>query len=127
MARVTAIGGLPIVKVWHDAGTVVGHSSRTIFLARWYGKPLQYHGQLAGVTWPTKNDYRLAEQAGTPIEDPHTALSRLITEEGAEYFVVTDLDEFEKHYELARLLARFPLRAASNELLVFDLGSPVPR
>jgi 4-amino-4-deoxy-L-arabinose transferase-like glycosyltransferase len=125
IARVTAIGDLPIVTTWLDAGRVVGHSSRSIFLARWYGKPLQYHGQLAGFSWPTQNDYHLAAQAGAPLEEPDKALLRLITEEGAEYFIVTDLDEFEKHDELVRLLFRFPLRAASNELLVFDLRRSV--
>jgi hypothetical protein len=125
IARVTAIGDLAIVSAWREAGRVVSHSSRTVFLARWYGKPLQYHGELAGVRWPSKKELDLAAQAGSQRDESESLLLQRIAE-GAEYFIVTDRVEFERQQGLLRLLTRFPLMAAGPELLVFSLKTPQP-
>jgi 4-amino-4-deoxy-L-arabinose transferase-like glycosyltransferase len=126
IARVTAIGNLPIVEEWRQAGKAVGHSPRTVFLARWYGKPLQYHGALAGTTWPTQDDLDLAARAGEAIQTAEEAVRQQIME-GAEFFVISDRDEFERQQGLVRVLADFPLVMVGEELLVFDLRSPQAR
>ena len=120
IARVTAIGGLPIVDEWRRAGEVVNHSTRTVFLARWYGEPLQYHGELSGILWPSSDDMSFAAREGVPPDTAEHRLQQYIAD-GAEYFVVTDLDDLEEQPDLARMLARFPLVTASEDLLVFDL------
>jgi 4-amino-4-deoxy-L-arabinose transferase-like glycosyltransferase len=125
IARVTAIGDLPIVNEWRLAGEAVGHSSRTVFLARWYGKPLQYHGILAGTKWPVQEEFDLEAKSGAPILDAeHRLLQRVM--EGAEFFVITDRVEFDKQEDLARILSHFPVVAAGEELLVFDLRGTRP-
>ncbi len=47
--RLGSPGAASQVSLFRQVGELVGHSPETIFLARNYGKPLEYHGMLAGV------------------------------------------------------------------------------
>ena len=37
-------------------GNLVAHSTRTVFLAPYYGRPLMYYGELSGRDWPHTYD-----------------------------------------------------------------------
>jgi hypothetical protein len=46
----------------------------------------------------------------------------------AKYFLVTDFEEFDKQVELKkRLLASYPVYAAGDGYLIFDLQNPIPQ
>jgi hypothetical protein len=57
-----------------EIGNIIKHSPRTVFIARYYGMPLQYYGEFSGAPWPVRIDdpfYR------PPDEIEHSVQERL--------------------------------------------------
>jgi 4-amino-4-deoxy-L-arabinose transferase-like glycosyltransferase len=41
-------------KIAQEIGEIVGHSTDTVYLAPYYGMPLEYYGELSGTYWPRR-------------------------------------------------------------------------
>jgi 4-amino-4-deoxy-L-arabinose transferase-like glycosyltransferase len=83
-------------EVAKEIGDLVRHSRRVVFLAPYYGLPLQYNGEFIGHYWPRSITYWLYRKPGEQnrsIEDRIKALRFT-----PEYFVITDFNQFSSHH-----------------------------
>jgi len=105
-----------------EIGNTLNHSTKTIFFARGYGKPLMYHGQLSGVNWPQKEDLFADTLRNKPILTVKERLENIRKKFQSEYFIVTDIDKFNEQKELKSFLGKnFPLLTNKDNYLVYDL------
>ena len=103
-------------------GALVNHSARTLFLAPYYGAPLEYHGELAGIAWPTVGDIRAEQLVGAQPLSAVERLNQYLQEASPEYFIVTDMTEYEAQTDLRTLLStRYPILEQSEDFIIFDL------
>jgi len=109
------------VETAEAVGRAVNHSDRVAYLARHYGLPLEYFGELAGEAWPRA-------LRGWPLVSGHEkprSVEERISSLGfePEYFVITNLREYARHHEdlAVFLAAHAELVAESDEYLVFEL------
>jgi 4-amino-4-deoxy-L-arabinose transferase-like glycosyltransferase len=116
------------VRIAKEIGEAVNHNSRTIFIAKFYGEPLRYYGEFAGLSWPNADDVRQEQLVGRATISVEERLRTLMSKYSAEYFVVADFEEFEAQQDLKQfLIRRFPLVAESSHYLIFDLTSDSKR
>lgn len=110
-----------------EVGAAVSHSTRTLILDR-NSQALRYYGRFAGWYWPDRGEIRANTRWwGEPPMDARARFRSLAEELSPEYFVVTDFSEFEAQEDLKNLLTtRYPVSAAGQGYLVFDLSSGVP-
>lgn len=102
-------------------GESVHHSDRTILLAPNYGKPLEYHGWLAGRSWPSQADTDVGRLQGNPAVAAADRL-KIYQQNRPEFFIVTDAQEFTKQQDLRKILYRlYPVEAYGEDFVVFDL------
>ncbi len=123
-------------RAYAEIGEKVGHSTRVLMLTRHEGFPLMYHGWLSGWLWPNQW-IRAVEEVGLQgIAARQSEQHRFTLDVGRrfeeyaerkpEFFVITDLDEFENAPELGQFLAaRFPLVARGDRYLIYDLRAPL--
>lgn len=99
-------------------GDVVNHSSRVVFLAPYYGMPLQYFGELTGAYWPRSVTYYLKRRG-----EPELTVDERLKGLGftPEYFVITAFGEFERnHADLREYLAqRWELVADTKDYRIY--------
>ena len=107
----------------HAAGDACGHTSHAIFVAPADGNPLMYYGAVAGQPWPSPLDVKAAAKAGHPPVAVGAQLDVAVAE-GADCFIVTDLDQWAAAPELRDRLQRYPVLAQGDGYLVFSLTSP---
>jgi hypothetical protein len=108
-------------EVAQEIGKTVGHSSKTVFLAPYYGRPLEYYGELTGVYWPRGiKDWALKRpgERALSVEERFNAIDF-----SPEYFIITDFEEFEKHHaDLKAFLAKnAPLIVKNDRYLIYRL------
>jgi len=118
------------IKTAREIGKIVNHSTETVFLTSDFGRSLTYHGEFSGLPWPISTSLQEREERGLKIparEELFNPNYLTIRTHGRyikykpEYFIVTDLDEFERQPELRDFLFRnFPL-IAEGDYLIFDL------
>jgi hypothetical protein len=109
-------------------GEAVNHSTRTIFLAAHYGKPLQYHGGIYGLNWPWSGDVRAERLRGERVPSAAERLEELRAQIDAEYFIVAHGRQFREQTELRELLSsNYPILARDPGFLVFDLRAGAGR
>jgi hypothetical protein len=91
------------IEICQAIGTATKHSTRTAYVARNYGRPLEYHGELSGVPWPkARLDGRRGRGSPLSVE----ARLALMTFQ-PEYFIISDLHRFENHHkDLGRWLTQ---------------------
>jgi hypothetical protein len=65
--RQTAVFESPALA--QEIGQLVNHSTATVYLSPFYGRPLEYFGQLSGAYWPRPTSYG--------IYNPHLSDGRL--------------------------------------------------
>lgn len=110
------------VQTAREIGEIVQHSDRTVFLARHYGLPLEYYGELSGIYWPRANIYRLHTK---PIELQRSVEARFamlgIT---PDYFIITDFKEFDTHHADLKVFLREhgTLIAQTDTYLIYRLS-----
>jgi hypothetical protein len=107
-------------EVAKEIGAIVRHSSRVVFLAPYYGLPLQYNGELTGQPWPRSMTHGLY---GKPGEKPRSVEDRLKTLGFTpEYFVITDLYRFTRlHTDLKEWLTNSCfLLAETPQYLIYN-------
>lgn len=98
------------VRDYEAVGRMTGHSRRVVFLSDNWGIPLRYHAGIAGRYWPARFEiemYRPLGSSGIPDIDAAARLNTLSRQiGGVEYFVATDLVEFDRQPDLRLLLDR---------------------
>jgi 4-amino-4-deoxy-L-arabinose transferase-like glycosyltransferase len=103
-------------------GVLVKHSTHTLFLAPYYGYPLQYYGRLAGEAWPTVGDINAEQVLGQPTLTAVERFEQIYQPTSPDYFIITDMDEYSVQIDLQALLtARFPVLHQSENLIIFNL------
>jgi hypothetical protein len=125
---VQALGKLPDYQpeiiLAQDVGEAVSHSTRTIFLAPHDGKPLMYHAKIAGQYWPYWFDIRDEKLWGITNLLPDERLQMLGEGMNPEYFIVTDLAEFENQADLTQYLnENYPVVIEDSRFVIFDLAA----
>lgn len=111
------------VQMLEVIGTDVNHSMKTIFLTDFYGKPLQYYGEISGLNWPNSGDFNAWRNAKMKIE---TTEERFKTDnnkqDGSEFFIVTDFQEFNAQPDLKQFLTKnFAVLTQNQSFVIFDL------
>lgn len=115
------------VLVAKAIGEAVDHSTSTILLARYSGRPLRYHGQFSGTYWPDLGEIRSEAVVGLEPIGVEDRLARLVAAYDPEFFVVRDIAEFELQDQLARYLrSTYPLVIDSPQFIIFDLRNRLP-
>jgi 4-amino-4-deoxy-L-arabinose transferase-like glycosyltransferase len=108
--KMTELQGLSrYVGIYEAIGTVVEHSTHTVFLDRNYGYPLRYYGMLGGTFWPSVVDQQVETQLrGQAALTADARLQKMLKADQAEYFIVTDFAEFDQQPELVQALKPYP-------------------
>lgn len=110
------------VSIAQEIGAITQHSTKAIFLTFAYGKPLKYHGEIAGQNWPSGGDFRLEKLTGKQVLTAKERLDSLIAQFSPEYFVITDFQELESQQDLKQYLTgAFPVLEQNHDYLIFDL------
>jgi hypothetical protein len=116
-------------EVAQEIGELVGHSTRTVYVAPYYGIPLEYYGELSGIQWPRQTGdvdraIRGREARVRSVDERLRSLRSEIeirtggteTQFTPEYFVITDFREFERHHDdLRAYLTGNCQRVAEND------------
>lgn len=110
-------------RFWEKLGERLGHDSKVTGLMADYGYRLAYWGWVDVSPWLQTSDINLRELAGQDV-DMDAAFESAVA--GNDYFVVTSMDEFERQPDLKEALnAAYPLIESNDEVLIYDLRSPV--
>lgn len=111
------------VRIAQEIGKDVNHSTKTIFLSEAFGNVLVYYGELSGKKWPRRSGHRAAKLFwGLPQMSVEERFNILSLNYSPEYFIVTDLREFEVQEDLKNFLTReFSIAVQNNNYLIFDL------
>lgn len=109
-------------RMAREIGEVVDHSTRTVILEAYDGTPLEYHGEFSGDDWPHRYDIRDAKLWGEPELSAAERLQAFGSPGCPQFFVITDLQEFEAQPDLkAVLTVHFSTLAHTAQYIVFDL------
>jgi 4-amino-4-deoxy-L-arabinose transferase-like glycosyltransferase len=131
------------VRIAQEIGEIVGHSDKVLFLDSNYGESLTYHGELSGYGWPISTDTKKRRLRGflrepsleesCEFKNGYTVSCKLynipqlhyipnLEKYSPEYFIVTNLQDFEKQIDLKNFFfMNFPILAKNNDYLIFDL------
>jgi hypothetical protein len=114
------------VHMAQSIGDEVAHSTRTIVLDPYEGKPLMYYGEFSGEWWPYWYDIRDEKLWGQREMSVEERLNLLSLNNSPECFIITDLVEFEGQEDLQEFLTtRFSILVERDEYLIFDLRTSV--
>jgi hypothetical protein len=107
------------IAVLREVGDIVKHSTRTVYVARFYGRPLEYYGELSGLPWPqriTQGLYRRSGERELTIQERFNALGF-----SPEYFIITDFNQFDRyHADMKDFLTHHcPIVAQSKQYLIY--------
>jgi hypothetical protein len=109
------------VEVAQEIGDIIDHSSQTVYVAPYYGMPLEYYGELSGTYWPrritnmdwvrdrqdgsldqsgTKWTQRIVERVLWRPDERELSIEERVAALGfpPEYFVITDFERFNRHH-----------------------------
>jgi 4-amino-4-deoxy-L-arabinose transferase-like glycosyltransferase len=105
-----------------EIGHIVDHNTKTLFLSEHYGVWLRYHGEIAGISWPTSWDVNARKMRGLHIPTAEEHFNALSSKSLPEFFVITFLSEFNRQKDLKEFLYReFPILVHKDNYLIFDL------
>jgi len=108
------------IRQLEEIGTLAAHDARVLFLDHEYGYPLMYHAQVSGDSWPSADDLTAEALGGEQPIDAETRFRRDFEGYRPDYFIVTDLDSFDRQPDLQRLLdRRATLLAATKTYRVY--------
>jgi hypothetical protein len=101
-------------------GDIVNHSNKTVYIAAYYGRPLEYYGELSGAYWPrsiSDMDRALGYEREWSIEERLDALDFT-----PEYFVITQFEEFGTHHADLKeyLISNCSGVAESHQYLIYE-------
>jgi hypothetical protein len=115
--------GIERKEVAEEIGNVVDHSSQTVYVASYYGWPLEYYAELTGTYWPrsvSDIDSALGVHQVVSVEDRLENLGFT-----PEYFIITDFSEFNRHHSDLKvfLSQNTELMAESEAYLIYKLNN----
>ena len=97
-----------------EIGELVQHSPHTVYVAYYYGVPLEYHGQFGGAPWPVATEdefYRRKDERPLSVQERIQGIGFV-----PEYFVVTNFSLFNtKHQDLKEYLEHHCSQLAKTE------------
>jgi len=89
--------------VAREIGELVHHSPHTVYVAYYYGLPLEYYGEFSGAPWPVRIEDEFYRHPGELEQSVQKRIENLGFV--PEYFVVTNFDLFNrKHQDLKKYL-----------------------
>ena len=111
-----------VVEVAKEIGVHVDHSMKCVFLDPEYGSTLKYHGWLAGWIWYNSWDiYARRRFRGMTESNAEELYINKYAIHQPEFFIVTDLKEFDRQNDLKEFLMNsFPIVASTTRYLIFD-------
>jgi hypothetical protein len=110
------------VMLAEQIGEMVGHSTSSLLLAPYEGRPLKYHGHISGKGWPTRGDMDSEKLIGAPTRTAGQRVEDFLANEPFEFFIVTNFDQFAEQHDLKNYLrTKFPVFAEGESYLIFDL------
>jgi len=121
--QMKAVDYRPEAAMWAEIGAQFDKDERVIALTQDYGSRLQYWGWRTASTWPYLGDagYVNIRQGVFTFDDLFERYSSKM-----RYFLVTDLEEFNRQSQLKeRLFASYPVYAEGDGYLIFDLKNPI--
>lgn len=132
-------------EIAREVGKIVDHSDRVVYVATYYGMPLEYYGELSGTYWPRRivdwdwvkdrlhgvvdqseayGDRRITYWISRRLDMRELSIEERLNALGfaPEYFVVTDFNEFNRHHiDLKEYLANScSLVAESDQYLIYQ-------
>jgi hypothetical protein len=113
----------PEAAMWAEIGAQFDEETRVIALTQDYGSRLQYWGWRTASIWPYLGDAAYAN-----IRNGVFTFDDLFDRQASKmkYFLVTDLEEFDRQSELKqRLFDSHPVYAEGDGYLIFDLKNPI--
>jgi hypothetical protein len=120
--QMKAVDYRPEAAMWQQIGEQFEDGTRVIALTQDYGSRLQYWGWRTASTWPYTGDVGY-----TNIRGGVFSFNDLFNKYSSKmhYFLVTDLDEFNRQPELKeRLINSYPVSFQGDGYLIFDLKNP---
>ncbi len=108
---------------WAEITAHLPTDGNLIALTQDYGYRLAYFGPyVIRALWPPKGEFALNQMRGRKVDIPEEFRHRT---QGMDYFLVTDMWEWEHQPELRALLEdHYPLIAQGDGYLIFDLRHP---
>ena len=86
-----------------EIGRIIEHSSRTVYVAFYYGVPLEYYGEFGGAPWPVAIEVEFYRRQGERELSVQERIDRLGFV--PEYYVITHFDLYNrKHQDLQSYL-----------------------
>jgi len=116
-----AVDYRPQEAMWLEIGeTLQGGSVEA--LTQDYGTWLAYWGWQSATIWPSYGDLYQASARENPKD-----IDQLFDQAAASkaYFLITDMDDFEKQPQLRARLTGYPVVAQDTGYLIYDLGHPL--
>jgi hypothetical protein len=111
------------IRIAEEVGEAVYHSTNTIMLAPYDGKPLMYYGKLAGEYWPYWYDIRDEKLWGVKDMNPIERVRSVSKDMDLEYFIITDLEELENQSDLKDFLDKtYPIWVKKPEYVIYQLS-----
>jgi hypothetical protein len=103
-----------------EIGELVNHSTNTVLIASYYGRPLMYLAEISGTYWPRRiTSDQIIRDPGAREQSVQERLDSLGFD--PEYFIVTNFPEFYSHHDdLQEYLSNHcSLLAESDQYLIF--------
>jgi len=103
-----------------EIGELIHHSPRTVYVAFYYGVPLEYYGEFGGAPWPVRIEdefYRRPDEKELSVQERIDGL-RFIP----EYYVITHFDLYKRrHQDLGTYLENnCSVLAETNTYLIYS-------
>ena len=120
--QMKAVDHRPEAAMWAEIGERLAEE-RVVALTQDYGSRLEYWGWKTAATWPYTGDMNYASARGGTF-----SFDELFDEYASkrDFFLVTDLDEFDRQSELKeRLFSSYSIVAQEDGYLIFDLRNPI--
>ncbi|MCP4371355.1 MAG: hypothetical protein GY797_25045 [Deltaproteobacteria bacterium] len=109
------------IETAREIGELVDHSPSALYLDPYYGKTLQYYGEISGRWWPDSFQLRANSLSGKPIMQAEERFEVLSSNQSPEYFIVTHLRGLEQQQDLKQFLSQFPIVAQNRDYIIYDL------
>jgi len=107
---------------WEEISAALGRDASLAALTEDYGLQLSYWGWQNAAVWPSSGDIYLSQVRGSQ-RNFQAFFDRIAGKKA--FFLVTDMDDFNRQPELQALLAGYPLHAGGDGYLIYDLLHPV--
>lgn len=103
-----------------EIGKIVNHSTNSVYIASYYGMPLEYYSEISGWYWPRRisdRDRALGINRSTNVQERLDTLGF-----SPEYFIVTDFREFNTYHDDLKeyLTKRCSLLASSDSYVIYN-------